>query len=385
MRRVTATPERNIAAGSDRATVEWAARSAFGTRGIPWWGSVLLAVLLTAAGTLADSLIWSEPGILFTACYVVGCLLAVALVRRSSLFGPMVQPPLVLAVVMPLVVLVVGAGVSQSAGTTAVALSVASPLINGFPAMAATTALVLAVGFARMYLLERAQPRGRAERDGAEQAPPEAPTKKTTPKDGKQRSGDKKSGTKATERKKGGAAKRPPEDGPRKRPAGTGSRPARTGSDGEQRSTSAQGRGGKSGRDPAPERGRPADGRGEPPRAPGRQRPAQDQKPAAGRQNAPGKPGPSGRQGAPGKQAPPGKQGAPGKQGPQPRPQGPGGPAGQRGGPQGQPGKPGKPERGDRPAPPGRGGQRQTPPGRGKPPQRQPGGEPPQRRPRRDS
>lgn len=391
VRRVTATPERNIAASSDRGAVEWAARSTFGTRGLPWWGSVVLAVLLTAAGTLADTLIWSEPGILFTASYVVGCLLAVALVRRASLFGPMVQPPLVLALAMPLVVVAVGAGVPDGAGTTATVLAIVSPLISGFPAMAITTALVLGVGFARMYWLERA-----TAREDSQQAHPDATTKQAAPKERKRpRSGDRGSGEKTSQRKKDGGASQ--------RPAGSGSgpRPSRGGAEREQRAA------GRPGRDAAPGRGkRPAEStgnaaRGESGRAPGRQRPAQDQKPAPGRpggtgkQAPPGKQGGAGRQAAPGKQGSPGKQGAPGKQaapgkqGARPRSQGPAGPArdgGQRGG--GQGGQPGRPDRGDRPAPPGRGGPRQAPPGRGnKPPQRQPGGEPPKgqpRRPRRD-
>ena len=47
---------------------------------------------------------------------LVGCVLAVLMAKRRNVFGPMVQPPLVLVVVMPLLVLITGSGAAAGAG-----------------------------------------------------------------------------------------------------------------------------------------------------------------------------------------------------------------------------------------------------------------------------
>ncbi|MGH3941537.1 MAG: DUF6542 domain-containing protein [Pseudonocardiaceae bacterium] len=116
--------------------------------GVKPWLAVLLALALTAAGVLADIHRINQLGIVFQACYFLGCLLAVAVVTRKGLFGPMVQPPLLLAFAVPSVVLF--AGSVPSGGGVAAALAVGTPLINGFPTMAITTALTLAVGVFRI-------------------------------------------------------------------------------------------------------------------------------------------------------------------------------------------------------------------------------------------
>lgn len=361
---VTATPERQSAPSSagdrtDGDTLGWAERSAFGTiRGMPWWGAVVLATLLTALGTLLDVLVWNEPGILFTASYVVGCLLAIALVRRRSLFGPMVQPPLVLAIAMPVVVLTLGAGVPDSGGTTATVLAVATPLIKGFPVMAITTCVVLGVGLLRMFRLERASPRGSAENSEAttKRASPRPPAAADRPSGGRPRPG----------KPSDGGKKRPPEAAPRQRPPGkgTGPRPPAKDSEPEQRAAGRPQRRGDTGRNPAPGRprrdakaGNAAGGKGAPRERTTNERPPEEQ--------SPGKQGGRPRGQARGEQPPPGRQ--------------------PRGGqPPGRTGGEGRPGRGE---PPGRGsGPRQAPPGRATPPDRQPGGEPPRRprRPRRD-
>ena len=354
---MTATPERPTSAAphadSDEGATDWANRSLFDTQGIPWWWAVLLAVVPTALGTLVDVLVWSKPGLVFTCCYALGSLLAVALVRRTSLFGPMVQPPLVLAIIMPLVVLAIGADVPSNAGTTATVLAVASPLINGFPAMAITTALAIAIGLLRMFVLERYRPR--EPKIPVEDS--DAPTKKAP----------RPVGQKPPE-----AGRRPPEDKQRSAAArGEGRRRPASGPESGQRSARGARTSG---------RGRPAEG-GEPAKpAANKKRP----KPAAERQEAK-------------------QDGAPAKRGSRARGSSQGGEQ-QRGAQQGkrQGGQPGRPAPGSRPRgegkdkpqrneqpPPGRGAgqQRQAPPGRGgKPPQRPSGDQPGRpRRPRRDN
>lgn len=119
-----------------------------------WWAAVLVALGLTAIGAFIDLLRISQLGVLFQASYFFGCLLSVILVQRKSLFGPMVQPPLILAAAVPGVVLL-GGGSPAGEGLVAKLLAVATPLINGFPTMAVTTVLTLAVGGFRLLTQRR--------------------------------------------------------------------------------------------------------------------------------------------------------------------------------------------------------------------------------------
>ncbi len=159
--RVTAARDRERARDSEPevAAVPWDERAAFGTtRGLPWWAALLLAAGLTGIGLFLDIEVMSGgPGVLLWAGYILGCLLAVALVRRRNLFGPTVQPPLILAVVMPLVIWLTGG--TGGAGLAAMAFSLGWPLINGFPLMAVTSALTVGAGFARYFLLQRRPPK----------------------------------------------------------------------------------------------------------------------------------------------------------------------------------------------------------------------------------
>jgi hypothetical protein len=111
---------------------------------------VLLALVLTTAGAFVDMERINRLGIVFQACYFIGCLLAVAVVQRRGLFGPMVQPPLILAGAVPGVVLLTGS-IPQDGGTAAAALVVGTPLINGFPTMATTTIVTVIVGVFRLF------------------------------------------------------------------------------------------------------------------------------------------------------------------------------------------------------------------------------------------
>lgn len=327
---MTATRERPSAPSpNDGAALAWADRSAFPTvRGRAWWVALAFSIVPTALGTLADVLLWTQPGLLFTACFFVASVMSVLLVRRRNLFGPMVIPPLVLAVTMPVVVLFAGPGVPEGGGTTATALALASPLINAFPTMAATTATTLIVGLVRMFVLERRPAPANAD----------APTRKMKPrtpaagKDARKSSRAEKAAARSGEPggKRPTATKPPREEG----------RPTRD-----------------SGRTKEPGRGRPA---AEPP--PGKGRPG-EQQPGKGQGQAP-QPGKS-RGGA----AQPGKDRA--REQPPGKGRNPAPPPGQ--------GRTGKPHpgngRGSEP-PPGRGST--PPPGRRAPSRQAPGrGEPP--------
>jgi hypothetical protein len=140
----------------------WDGASLFPHRaGVPWWAAVLIAVGLSSTGAFADLQRISRLGLIFQGCYLLGCLLAIVLVERKALFGPMVQPPLILAVTVPGVVLL-ASGAPSGGGLPARALSVATPLINGFPTMAITTLLAVAVGVFR--LLTQRRPAGTRQR-----------------------------------------------------------------------------------------------------------------------------------------------------------------------------------------------------------------------------
>ncbi len=140
--------------GRDRARPSrvppWHGVSLFRDRaGTPWWLAVLLALSLTAAGAFADLQRINRLGLVFQACYFLGCMLAIVVVERRSLFGPMVQPPLLLAFAVPGVVLFAG-DAPPDGGLAATALAIGTPLINGFPTMAITTGVTVGLGAYRI-------------------------------------------------------------------------------------------------------------------------------------------------------------------------------------------------------------------------------------------
>ncbi|MET0188461.1 MAG: DUF6542 domain-containing protein [Pseudonocardia sediminis] len=117
--------------------------------GIPPLAAVGIAVGLTAVGVVADLLRLGTVGAIFEVGYFLGCVLAVAWVRRRSIFAPAVQPPLMLAVVIPVIAVLIGAPTPE-AGATEHLLMAGAPLINAFPAMAVTTLVVLLVAGFRL-------------------------------------------------------------------------------------------------------------------------------------------------------------------------------------------------------------------------------------------
>lgn len=125
--------------------------------GLPPWAAVGLAAALTALGVCIDLYRIGTLGAVFTVCHVVGCLLAVVWVRRDALFWTLVQPPLLVAVTVPVVVLLAGSP-RPDTGLAERALVIGAPLVNAFPVMALTTGLVLAVGAFRM-VNQRLRPR----------------------------------------------------------------------------------------------------------------------------------------------------------------------------------------------------------------------------------
>ncbi|SFW65576.1 hypothetical protein SAMN04489730_2505 [Amycolatopsis australiensis] len=128
----------------------WDERPVVGSRrGLPWWAAVLVGLGLAVVGALIGKPSQGSLPAIFTVCYIAGSVIAVCAVRRRGLFGPMVMPPLVLAVTVPGVILLTSG--SQGDDTLSKALSIGTPLINGFPTMAITTGITLLIGFLRIF------------------------------------------------------------------------------------------------------------------------------------------------------------------------------------------------------------------------------------------
>jgi hypothetical protein len=125
--------------------------------GVPWWAAVFCALGCALLGAFLDIERLNRLGIPFQACYFLGCLLAVVVVQRQGLFGPMVQPPLILAVAVPSVIL--AAGDHPPGGMISTAVIVGTPLIDSFPLMAITTGFTLAIGIVRLIIHWRPPPR----------------------------------------------------------------------------------------------------------------------------------------------------------------------------------------------------------------------------------
>lgn len=122
-------------------------------RGLPAWTAVLLTVAISLTGVAIDSLS-GELGGAFTVAFFVGCILAVLMVSRRSLFVAGVQPPIVMAVLVPLVYVIAGVGGGSGLFSRTQIISIAIPLATRFPLMITTTIVVVALALIRAFVLE---------------------------------------------------------------------------------------------------------------------------------------------------------------------------------------------------------------------------------------
>jgi hypothetical protein len=130
--------------------VRWNDRAMFGSfRGLPWWAAVAIAFVVAIVGTFVDvNSAEQTVGLVFAITFFVGCVGAVVFVERRSMFGPIVQPPLILAIVVPLLVMITQG--MPTGGLASIGLKLGKPLIDGFPAMALTTAFTVILGIVRV-------------------------------------------------------------------------------------------------------------------------------------------------------------------------------------------------------------------------------------------
>lgn len=113
-------------------------------RGIPWYAAVVLAVVLTLLGAIiggADFTTAGVPAVLWIS-YLVGCVLAVAAVRRRAVFTAIVQPPLVGTIIV-----FIYAKFFASSGTLGSAVNV----VKIFPMVAIATTACLVIGLIRIF------------------------------------------------------------------------------------------------------------------------------------------------------------------------------------------------------------------------------------------
>ncbi|WP_318306198.1 DUF6542 domain-containing protein [Amycolatopsis solani] len=236
---MTAIRDRQSDPDADDVPVPWDERPVVGSRrGLPWWAAVLVGLVLAVVGALLGKPSQANIPVVFVVCYIAGAVIAVCAVRRRGLFGPMVMPPLVLAVTVPGVILLTSG--SQGDDMLAKALNIGSPLINSFPMMAITTGITLLIGFVRIF----------RERD------PDAP-------------------------KKGKAVRRPDEDDEQPRPSRP--RPAGANRTGQTPVPPRRGRDGEPPRRPRP----PAEGERRTPRAPAEREPGARKPPPSNRRPRP--------------------------------------------------------------------------------------------------
>ncbi|WP_214406229.1 DUF6542 domain-containing protein [Pseudonocardia lacus] len=206
-----------------------------GVLGLPPVGAIGMATVLTAVGVFVDLMRIGSLGTVFTVCFVAGCVLAVAWVRRGGLFGPMVQPPLLVGVAVPAIVLLAGTP-APGAGMTEQLLVIGAPLVNAFPIMAWTTGAVLLLGLVRLVVqrpLTPAKAKGRPARKPAASA--KAPEKGAAAK-GTAAKGAAKAPQKGAPQK-GAAAKAPGTGADADKPASERRRPASDAARGEGRTS----------------------------------------------------------------------------------------------------------------------------------------------------
>jgi hypothetical protein len=119
--------------------------------GVPSWGAALIAVTFTTIGFAIDAGSGGkELTFAFAAAYAIGCIAAALAVRQSGVFTAVIQPPLILFVTVPgAYFLFHGAAMD---GLKDLLINCGYPLIERFPLMFFTSAIVLLIGLVRWYL-----------------------------------------------------------------------------------------------------------------------------------------------------------------------------------------------------------------------------------------
>jgi hypothetical protein len=119
--------------------------------GVASWGAMLIAITFIALGFAFDAGSGAkELTTVFAAGYIVGCVAAVVAVRQSGVFTAVIQPPLLLFVAVPGAYFLFHSGTMD--GLKDLLINCGYPLIERFPLMFFTTAIVLLIGMVRWYM-----------------------------------------------------------------------------------------------------------------------------------------------------------------------------------------------------------------------------------------
>jgi hypothetical protein len=111
---------------------------------------VVLAVTLTAVGFAYDAGSGDKQlSMFFATTYALGCIFAVLAVRQSGIFTAVIQPPLILFGAVPTAYFLFHG--AQLGGIKDLAINCGYPLIERFPLMFFTSAVVLLIGMGRWY------------------------------------------------------------------------------------------------------------------------------------------------------------------------------------------------------------------------------------------
>ena len=111
---------------------------------------MVLAVTLTAVGFAYDAGSGDKQlSMFFATTYVLGCIFAVLAVRQAGIFTAVIQPPLILFGAVPTAYFLFHG--AQLGGVKDLAINCGYPLIERFPLMFFTAAVVLLIGMGRWY------------------------------------------------------------------------------------------------------------------------------------------------------------------------------------------------------------------------------------------
>lgn len=111
---------------------------------------MILAATASAVGFAYDAGTGDKTlSAVFSVCYALGCILAVLAVRQSGVFSAVIQPPLILFFAVPTAFFVFHG--SKITGIKDTLINCGYPLIERFPLMFFTSAIVLLVGMGRWY------------------------------------------------------------------------------------------------------------------------------------------------------------------------------------------------------------------------------------------
>jgi hypothetical protein len=116
-------------------------------RGLPWWGALIVLVVIAAIGGVIDTVgsISVQGG--FNVGIVVASIVAIIVVKRSHMFPVVIAPPIVYSLASVFQLYLRSDGLSDHKKIFDAA---ANYLVYGFPAIAAATAAVLIIAGIRL-------------------------------------------------------------------------------------------------------------------------------------------------------------------------------------------------------------------------------------------